>query len=304
MYKAIRDPKRIASAQKSFLRRMRKELPTKIPNIVVGYQGGSMKLKKAFANNIIWFAHELQDDKKGLRNWNIFGAGKPVLKRSNGIAVEVNIALQKRLAGIFALDEKTGNTILLHSGKIGGGREGIGKTAFMKWYPGERKVKFVDPSSDNKEQEAIFVADLASSDFICDIEFFVDAVHRFKASPDDPKRLSDSEIKEKVAAASATAKSSKTAAVVVYTRNPYVAEYAKRRARGLCDLCRQLAPFKNASNEHYLESHHIVWLAHGGADCPENTVALCPNCHRKMHIVKDEKDIKKLQRRAKVALRD
>ena len=302
MYKAIRDPNRIASAQKSFLRRMRKEMPTKIPNIVVGHQGGSMKLKEAFANNIIWFAHELQDDEKGLRNWNIFGAGQPVLDRSNSIAVEVNIALQRRLAGIFALDEKTGNTILLHSGRIGGGKKGIGRKAFMKWCPGKMKMKFVDPSRDNKEREAIFVADLGSSDFICDIEFFVNAVHRFKASLDDPKKLSDSEISEK--AASATAKSSKTAAVVVYARNPYVAEYAKRRARGICDLCRRRAPFKNASNEHYLECHHIVWLAHGGADCPENTVALCPNCHRKMHIVKDEKDINELQRRAKIALRD
>lgn len=47
----------------------------------------------------------------------------------------------------------------------------------------------------------------------------------------------------------------------------------------------------------------IVWLAHGGVDRPENTVALCPNCQRKMHVVNDVKDIRTLQRRAKVALR-
>lgn len=33
-----------------------------------------------------------------------------------------------------------------------------------------------------------------------------------------------------------------------------------------------------------METHHVVWLSQG-ADSVDNTVALCPNCHRKMHIV-------------------
>ena len=44
----------------------------------------------------------------------------------------------------------------------------------------------------------------------------------------------------------------------------------------------------------YLEPHHIVWLSRGGEDTPSNTVALCPNCHRRMHIVKSATDTKKL----------
>ena len=65
--------------------------------------------------------------------------------RSSDITVEVNFALQgtdRSVAGLFALDEKTDNTILLHRGNIGGGRTGIGKTAFMSWYPSEGKVSF------------------------------------------------------------------------------------------------------------------------------------------------------------------
>ena len=155
------------------------------------------------------------------------------------------------------------------------------------------------PSRGNEEGTAILVADLGSSEFLSDIESFVDAVHRFKAAlnQDDPAQLSDSEIRNKAAAAPATPKSL-TTAVVVYARSPHVAELAKRRARGKCELCKQPAPFNNTSNKPYLESHHIVWLARGGADRPENTVALCPNCHRKMHVVNDAKDIRKLQRRA------
>lgn len=74
-------------------------------------------------------------------------------------------------------------------------------------------------------------------------------------------------------------------------RNPYVAEYAKRRANGICQLCGKPAPFMDKKGKPYLESHHIVWLSEGGADSIKNTVALCPNCHRKMHIINnaDEK---------------
>ena len=75
-----------------------------------------------------------------------------------------------------------------------------------------------------------------------------------------------------------------------FERNPYVSMQAKRRANGICELCRTAAPFSDANDEPYLETHHIEWLARGGQDSIQNTVALCPNCHRKMHIVDDPKD--------------
>lgn len=81
----------------------------------------------------------------------------------------------------------------------------------------------------------------------------------------------------------------------LYVRDPYVAEYAKRRAKGICQLCRQPAPFCDQKGRPYLESHHIEWLSQGGADTTSNTAALCPNCHKKMHIVNDPKDVQKLR---------
>ena len=39
-----------------------------------------------------------------------------------------------------------------------------------------------------------------------------------------------------------------------------------------------------------------MWLSEGGEDSIENTVALCPNCHRKMHVVNLQEDIDKLNR--------
>ena len=77
-------------------------------------------------------------------------------------------------------------------------------------------------------------------------------------------------------------------------RNVYIAEYSRKRANGICQLCGNPAPFNRPDGEPYLESHHIVWLSNGGSDSIGNTVALCPNCHKKMHIVNDPDDVNKL----------
>lgn len=81
-------------------------------------------------------------------------------------------------------------------------------------------------------------------------------------------------------------------------RDPAIAELTKRRANGICDLCDSPAPFSSKDGRPYLEEHHIVTLADGGPDSLDNTAALCPNCHRKMHIVKLGDDLKKLLRKA------
>ena len=75
-----------------------------------------------------------------------------------------------------------------------------------------------------------------------------------------------------------------------YERSSIVSELAKRRAGGRCQLCSMESPFKTKDGSPYLETHHIVWLSNGGEDTPENTVALCPNCHRKMHSLNLKKD--------------
>ena len=80
-----------------------------------------------------------------------------------------------------------------------------------------------------------------------------------------------------------------------FERNAYVAELAKRRAKGTCQLCDNLAPFKDKKGKPFLETHHIIWLSQDGPDTIENTVALCPNCHRKMHALNRGVDIEKLK---------
>lgn len=115
------------------------------------------------------------------------------------------------------------------------------------------------------------------------------------------RKLSDEEL-EKRAMYSKKGVGTRQVSSTTYERNEYVSELAKRRAIGICQLCEQPAPFKDKKGEPFLESHHIVWLSKGGDDTIENTVALCPNCHRKMHSLNLKSDIKKLKVKANEGL--
>lgn len=112
------------------------------------------------------------------------------------------------------------------------------------------------------------------------------------------KRLSDREISER-ASRGRGRPGQRQSLSVRFERDVFVAENAKRRANGRCELCGNTAPFNRGDGDPYLETHHIVWLAQGGADTVENTVALCPNCHRKMHIIGLESDIAALKAKSK-----
>lgn len=82
----------------------------------------------------------------------------------------------------------------------------------------------------------------------------------------------------------------KTTEAVVYYRDPYLKQMVKRIADGKCQFCGNNAPFNDKQGEPYLEAHHVVRLADGGRDAIDNVVAICPNCHRKMHVLNDEVD--------------
>ena len=115
------------------------------------------------------------------------------------------------------------------------------------------------------------------------------------------KKLSLDELKDRVSKSNPISNEYKTV-VKQYVRSAYVVEYAKRLAKGVCQLCDQPAPFHDKKGIPYLETHHIVWLARGGEDTISNTVALCPNCHKRMHLLDLEEDKVKLLSRVVIAL--
>lgn len=70
----------------------------------------------------------------------------------------------------------------------------------------------------------------------------------------------------------------------IYCRDPKVKAWVLKRANGICELCKQPAPFTSTDGLPYLEAHHVRPLAEGGPDTPSNTVAVCPNCHKELHF--------------------
>ncbi len=56
-------------------------------------------------------------------------------------------------------------------------------------------------------------------------------------------------------------------------------------ANGNCESCGNPGPFvPRGSDRLFLEVHHILPLSENGPDRLENTIALCPNCHRREHL--------------------
>ncbi|MDD4370573.1 MAG: HNH endonuclease signature motif containing protein [Anaerostipes sp.] len=102
------------------------------------------------------------------------------------------------------------------------------------------------------------------------------------------KQMSPEKLAKQVA--DSKPKGSQKTESVVYYRSPYIKEMVKQIADGKCQMCGEDAPFYEASNKPYLEEHHVKRLADGGKDAMDNVVAICPNCHRKIHVLNDEVD--------------
>jgi len=68
------------------------------------------------------------------------------------------------------------------------------------------------------------------------------------------------------------------------------------KANGICEFCRQPAPFVDSDGLPYLEIHLIKRVMDGGLAIPENTVLLCPNCHTRIHVRKDPHDLQILKK--------
>ena len=69
-----------------------------------------------------------------------------------------------------------------------------------------------------------------------------------------------------------------------------IKNYARARASGVCEGCEDHAPFTDRNGLPYLEVHHVHRLADGGPDRPDSVVAICPNCHRRIHYGADGGD--------------
>ena len=147
----------------------------------VGFPGGNVDVDLySEGYGELWVAFGgVSKDAAIPRYWNAYGVYEPH-QSTQSITVEINIALTSnsaQVAGFFAKDNETGDIFLMHSGKIGGGRSGIGKSAFLVW----SKAKLVEVSAGDRQfRSGIAVGKISDPDLAGRIWTFVQGVFRFK----------------------------------------------------------------------------------------------------------------------------
>ncbi|WP_440890175.1 DUF6157 family protein [Vibrio sp. WZ-1] len=141
------------------------------------------------------------------------------------------------------------------------------------WVPGLKPAKNVGKNTALLIEK--FIAEIECRDVDERVEFELD-VQKHQSDPNQEKPAGDAEPK------------STTSTSVVYKRSPEVKAWVLKRAKGRCELCDSEALFKKANGEPYLEVHHVKRLSLGGSDTVENCVALCANCHRRLHYSQDK----------------
>lgn len=123
-----------------------------------------------------WVLFNAQDFSK---YWCAFGTADPNSDRSLSITCEINPPKQgfsRRNAGVFLRDNHSA-LYLAHSGKIGGGRKGIGKEAFLDQYTNElEEVTWPDGIT----SKLIILGKIDGKSFVQSIANFVKDVDSFK----------------------------------------------------------------------------------------------------------------------------
>ena len=171
----------IENAQREFVTRLEKSCDRKI-QVRLGYQGGNVNCVINWSKNLgLWFHSRKLEGTFNFeriaisRYWNAFGLSEVVPKQNSMLPIVCEInppleGLEKRVQGAFARDN--GRIWLLHRGKIGGGRPGIGRRLFFENYLKEIK--------DIAGDRFAIIGDIRSSDFVECVRSFVQEVERIK----------------------------------------------------------------------------------------------------------------------------
>ncbi len=144
-----------------------------------GYQGGHLDVNAYWIpDRRIWFAHRVLNEEPVPRYWNAFGTRKPSPNAMMHIVCEINLAINGvdgRVAGVLVKDER-GRYHISHRGRIGGGREGIGKTTFFRHFGGEKfRIR-----ENGLETELAYVCEIGTPDLLARVSYFVHEVERIK----------------------------------------------------------------------------------------------------------------------------
>jgi len=149
----------------------------------IGYRGGG-GVHPVWSNGLgqLYYSYvPPHADQAVQRHWNAFG-----LLAASGqqrIVVESNVPSKSgetRAEGFFARDPVSGATLLMHSGRMGGGVPGLTQAAFYAWSGETPLVARRDGSS----RIGVIVAEVGDRDMIAQIAEFVRRIAAFKRDLD------------------------------------------------------------------------------------------------------------------------
>ena len=295
MTRIIIDKKQIERLNKKFKEKIEKYFREKIP-CKLGYQGGNKDVEVNYSDNLgIWACFQYEDN----RYWNAFGIGKPELKKSNSITVEINFSYEKinrRIQGIF-VQENNGNILVLHRGRI----NGIKRELFDGAFKGTSK----NVMDGDKETKFYLVGELESKDFPEQLAKFVEKINILKYKElldnddiDEQEKIQNTEpatqeeIEDSVNKPLCIVKNGLNEAI---GKKSNISKSALKKADYTCQIDPTHKTFITTRGEKYMEGHHLIPCTVKNSkyfekkfkkniDCFENIVCICPNCHRAVHF--------------------
>jgi hypothetical protein len=144
----------------------------------VGFQGGNETWElQWYRQQHFWAVVHAPYDGKSCYS---FGTADPETSASKSlqIASEMSIpmdGINRKCGGLFLSDGR--NTFLAHTGRVGGGRKGIGKGAFLEWFQVYSELEWPD----GKKTPIVIVGNITDPGFLGSLATFVFAVERFKS---------------------------------------------------------------------------------------------------------------------------
>lgn len=152
MFTLIESKEEIATVQRKLESTIRRDFKIHATKNI-GYPGGTTFDATVVTDGTYWYwsSDHNSKDVANPRRLNWFG-----LYKAEGdlqISVEINTAYEGRndqVAGFFARNNYTGSIYLLHSGRVGGGTKGVGKSAFLAWSD-QRPIDVIDSSGGVRE---------------------------------------------------------------------------------------------------------------------------------------------------------
>ncbi len=175
MLTAVENEPAIRRYQRQFVRGFRPMIDEVVP-VALGHLGASIRAKVSWSEGLgIWFFSKKISEQ---RYWNAFGIGRPEAGSRVSITCEINFpfcGIDRRTGGAFA-EDGAGRVFVVHRGKLGGGRKGVGKGLFENHYRGA--WEWMDDGGE--ETPVAIIGVLRSPRFARQIAQFVRKIERIK----------------------------------------------------------------------------------------------------------------------------